>query len=193
MLKKAKAQFGEAQMEQAKELAQSTLESSHKIWLAGLGAFAKAQKEGTKVFEMLVKEGEALDSQTKALAGSAAGAAREAAMAKAKEMQAMAGGTWDKLQQVFDERVAGAIGRLGIYRAADFKDLAERVNQLSDAVGKLLTKTAGAPAKTRGRAKSAGGVSGTVAGAVKNARRTATSTTNKVIRKAKKVAKAAMS
>ena len=38
-------------------LAGTVKESAQQIWLAGLGAFAKAQEEGSKVFEALVKEG----------------------------------------------------------------------------------------------------------------------------------------
>ena len=60
----------------------------------------------------------------------------------------MAGGTWDKLEQVFEERVARALGRLGVYSAADMERLTERVNALSEAVNELL--------KTRGRESASG-------------------------------------
>ncbi len=151
MLKQAKAQAkagargrsrakGTApQMDQMKDLAQAVMDSSHKIWLAGLGAFSKTQAEGMKVFDMLVKEGEALESQTRKVAAATAEAATDAAKSKAKEMQVVAGGTWDKLEQVFEERVAKALHRLGVYRSSDFKELADRVNALSDAIGQMLT------------------------------------------------------
>jgi len=41
-------------------LASSVKESAQQIWLAGMGAFAKAQAEGKQVFEALVKEGASL-------------------------------------------------------------------------------------------------------------------------------------
>jgi poly(hydroxyalkanoate) granule-associated protein len=138
MLKKAKAEFGSKPVEQAKNLSQAILDSSHKIWLAGLGAFAKAQEGGVKVFDTLVEQGESLEAKTRAAAAGTADAARDAARAKAKEMQAMAGGTWDKLEQVFENRVARALGRLGVYSAADVKQLTERVDALSEAVNALL-------------------------------------------------------
>ena len=50
------------------QLAQSVKESAQQIWLAGMGAFAKAQEEGTKVFEALVKEGVTLQKRTQAAA-----------------------------------------------------------------------------------------------------------------------------
>ena len=138
MLKKAKAEFGSKPAEQAKNLSKAILDSSHKIWLAGLGAFSKAQEGGAKVFDTLVQQGESLEAKTRAAAAGTADAARDAAMAKAKEMQAMAGGTWDKLEQVFENRVARALGRLGVYSAADLKQLTERVDALSEAVNALL-------------------------------------------------------
>ena len=138
MLKKAKAEFGSKPAEQSKNLSQSILDSSHKIWLAGLGAFAKAQEGGAKVFETLVQQGESLEAKTRASAAGTADAARDAAKTKAKEMQAMAGGTWDKLEQVFENRVARALGRLGVYSSEDVKRLTERVDALSEAVNALL-------------------------------------------------------
>ncbi|TXI19947.1 MAG: phosphohistidine phosphatase, partial [Ottowia sp.] len=42
------------------QLASTIKESTQQIWLAGLGAFAKAQEEGGKMFDALVKEGEAM-------------------------------------------------------------------------------------------------------------------------------------
>jgi poly(hydroxyalkanoate) granule-associated protein len=138
MLKKTRPGPETGKSEDATSMAQAILKSSHQIWLAGLGAFAKAQQEGMKVFDTLVKQGETVESKTRHAAATTAGAAREAAKAKAKEMQAMAGGTWDKLEQVFEDRVARALGHLGVHSAADVKQLTERVNELSEAVNALL-------------------------------------------------------
>jgi poly(hydroxyalkanoate) granule-associated protein len=144
MLKKAKAELG-SETSETKGLAQAILDSSHEIWLAGLGAFAKAQSGGVKVFETLVKQGEGLEAKTRAAATETAEAARDAAKAKAKEMQTMAGDTWDKLEQVFENRVARALGRLGVYSAADVEKLTERVDALSEAVNELLKRQGGKP------------------------------------------------
>ena len=143
MLKKAKAKFEGGESEAAKDPAEGMLDSSHKIWLAGLGAFSKAQREGTKVFEALVKQGEELQDKTKRVATEAASAARGAATAKAKEMQQMAGGTWDKLEQVFEDRVAKALSKLGVYTQNDVQRLAARVDELAAAVNKLVKGPAG--------------------------------------------------
>jgi hypothetical protein len=69
----------------------------------------------------------------------------------------MAGGTWDKLEQVFEDRVARALSKLGVYTQNDVQRLAARVDELSDAVNRLLNAT-GAPARkpARAAAKAAG-------------------------------------
>ena len=158
MLKKAKAEMKRGVAGETKDLAQAVLDSSHEIWLAGVGAFVRAQQEGTKLFETLVKQGERLEQKTKQVAVDTAAAARGAATAKAKEMQQMAGGTWDKLEQVFEDRVARALSKLGVYTQNDVQKLADRVDTLSTAVNELLKATgvrpkAAAPAKKRRVAK----------------------------------------
>ena len=79
MLKKMKSGTADASAPAAKDLAKTVLDSSRQIWLAGLGAFSRAQQEGTKVFEILVKQGEALESRTKQAAMDTAAAAGSAA------------------------------------------------------------------------------------------------------------------
>jgi poly(hydroxyalkanoate) granule-associated protein len=141
MLKKAKAALAGEPADSAKDLSDSVLKSSHEIWLAGLGAFSRAQAEGRKVFEALVRQGERLEQRTKRAASDTAAAARGAARAKAKEMQQMAGGTWDKLEHVFEDRVERALSKLGVYTQNDVQRLAKRVDELSDAVNRLLKAT----------------------------------------------------
>ncbi len=197
MLKKAKAeaQGGNRQGGGEKGISKAVLESSHQIWLAGLGAFAKAQQGGKQVFDMLVKQGEVLEAKTRSAAAQTADAAREAAKAKAKEMQTMAGGTWDKLEQVFEDRVSRALARLGVYTSSDVERLSERVNELSEAVNALL-KAQGIrhqpPAATRRAPKRA------ARSATKTASKTGSGATSDVastvspsIKKAKKTVKTA--
>lgn len=112
-------------------------DSAQQIWLAGLGAFAKAQEEGNKVFDALVREGEGIQSKTRKIAES-----------KVTEMAAKATGTWDKLEQVFENRVAKALNSLGVPTRSDIDALAKRVAQLTAEVEKLNAgKAPAAPAK----------------------------------------------
>lgn len=139
----------------AKDTAQSVLDSSRSIWLAGLGAFSRAQAEGMRMFEGLVKQGEALESKTRKAASDTAAAARGAAKAKVREVKDGVGGTWDKLEQVFEARVARALAKLGVHTHSDVERLAQRVDTLSEAVNELIkssgAKTAKAPAKAPAR------------------------------------------
>ena len=137
MLKKARAGVSGKDAGESKEMSQAVLDSSRQIWLAGLGAFSRAQAEGMKVFETLVKQGQVLESKTRRAAVDTAAAARGAAEAKVKEVKEGVGGTWDKLEQVFEARVARALSKLGVHTHSDVERLAERVDALSEAVNAL--------------------------------------------------------
>jgi poly(hydroxyalkanoate) granule-associated protein len=101
-------------------------ESANQIWLAGLGAFAKAQSEGNKVFEALVAEGTRLQEETKS-----------AADERISEVKERAVGTWDKLEQVFEDRVARALHSLNVPTHKDIDTLSKRVAELTAATEKL--------------------------------------------------------
>ena len=161
MLKKAKAEATGKPAGEGKDISQSVLDSSRQIWLAGLGAFSRAQAEGTKVFETLVKQGEALESKTRKVASDTAAMARGAATAKVREVQKGVGGTWDKLEQVFEDRVERALSKLGVYTQNDVVRLSQRVDALSDAVNELIKATGVSPqrpaaAKKRAAKKATG-------------------------------------
>ena len=145
MLKKAKAEATGKPAGENRDLSQAVLDSSRQIWLAGLGAFARAQAEGTKVFETLVKQGETLESKTRKAASDTAAMARGAATAKVKEVQKGVGGTWDKLEQVFEDRVERALSKLGVYTQNDVVRLSQRVDALSEAVNELIKATGVSP------------------------------------------------
>jgi poly(hydroxyalkanoate) granule-associated protein len=118
-------------------------------WPGRLDALARAQQEGAKVFETLVKQGQ----RTKQTAAETAAVARDVATAKVKEMQQIAGGTWDKLEQVFEERVARALASLGIYTQSDMQRLSGRVDKLAEQVDQLLKARQGAARSPAERAK----------------------------------------
>ncbi|CAG1009431.1 hypothetical protein BURK1_03660 [Burkholderiales bacterium] len=176
MLKQAKAKAraesgkGPASHETMADLPKAVLDSSRQIWLAGLGAFSKAQAGGMRVFDTLVEQGEVLEKRTRHMAAETAAAARGAAQAKAKEVQKMAGGTWDKLEQVFEDRVARALSKLGVHTQSDVERLAERVDALSEAVNELVKATGIKPK----RRPPASPMKKMMKGAVKSAARTAT-------------------
>jgi len=170
------------------DLSKTVLDSSRHIWLAGLGAFSKAQAGGMKVFDTLVQQGEALEKRTRHAAAETAAAAKGAATAKAKEVQKMAGGTWDKLEQVFEDRVARALSKLGVHTQSDVERLSERVDALSDAVNELIKATGVTPPKPRRRSSP---MSKMMKGAVSTAARTATGAVDVATKTAKHTARTA--
>jgi len=143
MLKQAKAQFGSAQVDQVKDLAQSVMDSSHRIWLAGLGAFSKAQQEGGKVFDALVREGNSIQKRTMRVTEDKVNEVTSTIGKFAGRFQHQANGTWDKLEGVFEERVERALKRLGVPTANEITELTQRVEKLTASVNKL----SGAPAR----------------------------------------------
>jgi poly(hydroxyalkanoate) granule-associated protein len=103
--------------------------SAQQIWQAGLGAFAKAQEEGSKVFDTLVKDGSKLQETTmQAQAKMAEAAAKASAMAS--DMGQRASGQFDRLEGIFEERVAKALHSMGLPNAQDMADLQARVDAL---------------------------------------------------------------
>jgi poly(hydroxyalkanoate) granule-associated protein len=117
------------------QLAQSVKESAQQIWLAGMGAFSKAQAEGGKVFETLIKEGMNLQKKTQGLAEERIGAVTGKMTAMADGMSGKAGAQWDKLESIFEERVARALNKMGVPSNKDVDALISRIDELSSKVG----------------------------------------------------------
>ena len=137
-------------------IGKTVMDSAQQIWLAGLGAFAKAQEEGGKLFESLVKEGAALDAKTRKFTEAKVNEARGNVESTLGQVRERSQETWDKLEKVFDDRVSRALGRLGIPGREDLRSLTGRVEELSREVRKLGEKPAtkrAAPAAKRAPAK----------------------------------------
>ncbi|MCU0943134.1 MAG: phasin family protein [Hydrogenophaga sp.] len=126
-------------------LAGAIKDSAQQIWLAGLGAFSKAQEEGGKAFETLVKEGLSIQRKTQSVAEERINEATSRVTTMASEIQNKAAGQWDKLESLFEERVAKALGKLGVPSARDVDALIERIDALNAQVMKM--GGAGAAAK----------------------------------------------
>jgi poly(hydroxyalkanoate) granule-associated protein len=133
MPKKLKEIVGEAAEFQ---LAAKIRESASQIWLAGLGAFAMAQKEGVKMFESLVEEGEKIQEKTKAQADE-----------RLADARAKATGAWDKLEQVFEDRVARALHRLNVPSRKDVDVLTQRVTELTEIAKNLQPENEATPTR----------------------------------------------
>ena len=117
-------------------------DSAQQIWLAGLAAFTKAQNEGGKVFETLAKEGLSIQRKTQAAAEEKITEATSKMANMATGITSKATGQWDKLENIFEERVAKALNKLGVPSSKDVDALIARIDELNKNVQQLSAKAA---------------------------------------------------
>jgi poly(hydroxyalkanoate) granule-associated protein len=143
-----KTKMGTKVTANAKQLAADYKESSQQIWQAGLGAFAKAQAEGTKVFDALVKEGKRLQEKTQGTAQEQFADVTAKASALKAEFLSKATGQIGKLEGIFEERVAKALKQMGIPTKHDIAELHKKIDALKAAkpAAKPVVKAAAKPA-----------------------------------------------
>jgi poly(hydroxyalkanoate) granule-associated protein len=118
-------------------LAAAIKDSAQQIWLAGVGAFSKAQQEGNKVFETLVREGNSIQKRTMRVTEDKVNEVTSKIGKFAGRFQHQANGTWDRLEGVFEERVERALKRLGVPTHKEITELTHRVEKLTASVNKL--------------------------------------------------------
>lgn len=128
--------------------------SAQQIWQAGLGAFARAQHEGGELFDSLVREGLDLHQLTQKMAGDKVQGVAERANRLAESVGRQASGSWDKLEKLFEDRVARSMRALGV---PSHQDLAALRAELDDLKAQLAAAAAAAPARRSAAAKPADG------------------------------------
>jgi poly(hydroxyalkanoate) granule-associated protein len=149
------------------ETAKAVTDSAQKIWLAGLGAYERARAEGPRMFDSLVDQGKSLGGQARDAADQALRTLRETATS--------AGGRFDKLEQVFEDRVARSLRRLGVLTRSEVADLNQGVKELTDQVRDLMSQQGGrAAGAARGGAKRATGATRKTAARSKKRAKSAT-------------------
>ena len=135
--------------------AENVRDQAQQIWAAGLAAFSKAQGEGTKVFDALVKEGMSLQKKTTSLAEQKFNAVATKMTGMAGEVGSKAGQHWDKLESIFEERVSRALKSLGVPSGADVSSLISRIDALSASIGFAPAKKATPATKAKAAVKKA--------------------------------------
>jgi poly(hydroxyalkanoate) granule-associated protein len=145
------------------EIAQlQLLKGVQQVWLAGMGAIARAQKDGPMAFQDAVLEGfrllnrsrsaaqdmvrDAFESAQETLQSRVIGSAREQAQ-----------GTMENIEALFQNRVQRTLQQLGVPTAEEIRELSQRVAELSDEVRRQRATRAGqqkrvaSPAPTKRR------------------------------------------
>jgi poly(hydroxyalkanoate) granule-associated protein len=142
------------------QLANAVRASARQIWQAGLGAFAEAQQEGGRSFTRLVRDGSELQKRARKVEEATGTVARAAERATRRSS-----GSWGKLEQVFEERVARALATIGVPARTEIEELKHRIGELERMVAQLAgqgaarkpaAKEAAAKRAPRATAKRAG-------------------------------------
>lgn len=131
------------------------IDSAREIWMAGLGAFGRAQEEGGKLFERLVREGASLESRTRRFATGQVDGARDAVETTVANVRERATDSWDRLEKVFEDRVSNALKKLGVPGREEMEALLQRVEELNRDVRKSQGTRATPPKKSAPATKAA--------------------------------------
>lgn len=146
------------------------LQGVQQVWLAGMGAIARAQKEGPSAFTDAVAEGLRMLGESRSSAQQrvrdAFEAAQETLQTRVDGVRDQAQETWDNLESLFQSRVQRAMHDLGVPTAAEIRELTRRVADLNQSVQKINARE-----RARGPRPAAGTRRG--AGGAKTARRSA--------------------
>lgn len=124
--KKAESKIEDNGSESSSQLSEKIKESARQIWLAGLGAYNKAEEDTGKIFDKLVKEGEEIEHMTRDVVEKQF----KAVEGKVEDVKEKATDTFGKLENVFDQRVSRALVKLGIPTNKRLEELEARVKEL---------------------------------------------------------------
>jgi poly(hydroxyalkanoate) granule-associated protein len=147
--RKARARAGKAQA--------NVIENVQHVWLAGMGAVAKAQKEGPAAFQEAVAEGLQLLTRSRTTAEKMIRDVFESAQGSVQtrfgSAREQATETWDNLEVLFQSRVQKALQQIGVPTAGEIRLLTKRVAELNDNV-KALSARSSRPKRARAKGKS---------------------------------------
>ncbi len=119
------------------KLAESLVGSANEIWLAGLGAFAKAQSEGKKIYDRLIDEGKDFEKLFKSVPQKAVSDVKSTVDKTVSGAKKRASESWDKLEEVFEKRVEKSLHSLGVPSSKELAALVDRIDALTAEVSKL--------------------------------------------------------
>ena len=123
----------------AKQRVSEFTEQLDNVFLAGLGAFANAQKMGTETFESLVKDGEKFRKEASKKTEKLIDDVQDSVREMRDDAESKAEGLLDrvrdrskltKLQSAFDKRVADAMDRLNVPSKNDIDAINTKLNKI---------------------------------------------------------------
>lgn len=130
-------------------------ERGREIWLAGLGALARVEEEGTKIFKTLVERGEVFEQRGRKQIEASLQALREQ-QKQATESVSTATQTFtdaaESMERVVSNTLTDTLGRVGMPTRDEVEALSGKVSQLSE---KLDALSAAIEARKQQRAATA--------------------------------------
>ena len=117
---------------------------SRKIWLAGLGAYAKVGQEGSEYFQELIKAGQTVEKKGKKVVAEKLEAANAEIVEAKSEVSTFKGKVevqLDKVEKAFDSRVASALNRIGIPSKHDVETLSAKLDELTALLERVARKS----------------------------------------------------
>jgi poly(hydroxyalkanoate) granule-associated protein len=134
-------------------------ESVQQVWLAGMGAIARAQQEGPGAFQDAVAEGWKLLDRSRSSAEQRIrdvfDSAQDSVQTRIDSARDQASETWDNLEMLFQSRVQRALQQIGVPSAEEIRLLTQRVADLNENVKALAARQARGGTSSRGRGKPA--------------------------------------
>ena len=107
----------------SKEMQNDIMESAHKVWLAGLGAVAMAEQEGSKFFTNLMEQGQKLEGKSKKQV--------EKAKGTVSGMKTVAESYWETFGRTVDDQMTAVIHRIGVPTKDEIETLTKKVEDLT--------------------------------------------------------------
>ncbi|VVP97787.1 hypothetical protein PS918_03865 [Pseudomonas fluorescens] len=117
---------------------------ARKIWLAGLGAYAKVGQEGSDYFQELIKAGQTVEKKGKKVVAEkleAANAEIDEAKSEVSTFKGKVEVQLDKVEKAFDSRVASALNRIGIPSKHDVETLSVKLDELTALLERVARKS----------------------------------------------------
>ncbi|WP_166218551.1 MULTISPECIES: phasin family protein [Pseudomonas] len=117
---------------------------ARKIWLAGLGAYAKVGQEGSDYFQELIKAGQTVEKKGKKAVTEkleAANAEIDEAKGEVSSFKGRVEVQLDKVEKAFDTRVASALNRIGIPSKHDVEALSAKLDELTALLERVARKS----------------------------------------------------
>jgi poly(hydroxyalkanoate) granule-associated protein len=119
----------------------ASIDIARQLRRAVLGTFLKIEQESSMLFKSLVQEGEKFEAHTKSIVEDRIEIIRDGMGDTVENIKDKATDTWDGLEQLFEDRVARVLGRIGVPTQEEVQELTRRIEGITQNVQMLIHKS----------------------------------------------------